>query len=130
MSAPDVVRLTTASALRLFAVCATSSALAYGAYEFLPGTATGAYLFTVTVALAALTFPPLVVLAIAAACRRPIDQTPRWFLVIGAVVSLAGIIAAGMTHANWATVLFAAGVWLLLVGAGAVLTVGLLKAWG
>ncbi|MDU0478985.1 hypothetical protein QVA66_07010 [Staphylococcus chromogenes] len=122
-------RLTLVTTLRLSAVCALTATLAYLAFRFIPNTAAGAYIFTICAAVAALCAPPLLVLLAALTWRRPIDQTPRWMLVCGATTAVVGLVGIGITHDRWAIWFFAAGVWLLLVGAGAVLSVGLLKAW-
>lgn len=130
MPVPDVARLTRIVAFRLFMVSAISSGIAFVAYRFFPGTAVGAYVFTFTAVLAALTLPPVVVLIVAAASRRPINEkSPRWFLYAGSLATTIGLFAIALTHDTWAIALFATGFWLLLIGAGAALTIGLLKAW-
>lgn len=111
MDAPGLRRLTGMITLRLWLVAVVVGAVGIGLYYLHMS------LGPVLVTLATLIVPLAVVFTLAWILRCPADQVPRWLTWLGAVGAVAGLgwLLVSPGHVS-AIVIFALGVWLLVVG--------------
>lgn len=111
MDAPGLRRLTRMITIRLWLVVVVVGAVGIGFYYLQMS------LGPVLVTLAVLIVPLAVVFTLAWILRRPANQVPRWLAWLGATGTVVGLgwLLFSPGHVP-AIVIFALGVWLLVVG--------------